>query len=263
MDHLSKAGAGGCTSVGEDERRHYIRVLEVIPFDISGALDVEMMHVKPSETMMSALSNLWRLGKEGGYIVRHGGQPVNEFGSAGNTEGDEPLANLWERAYPFLFPHGIGGLEKKRPVPVTLREHVRWCLRYHDRRFARQETFSFAIFGIHHVYHIGAVTAGRLRGGTRGTLLRSCSALATLVCSRNIRTGDGNRRGTYQVLTPAISTIQLRNSSPATPVSTWTPLSPQWDLTKMQGRSTSLRTRTHQPSSFTTSFASFFATSLG
>ncbi|KAI4527078.1 hypothetical protein K523DRAFT_251823, partial [Schizophyllum commune Tattone D] len=108
--------------------------------------------------MASALSSVWRRGEEGAYIVRHGGRPVNDFGyrstraqgpvGAAILDESQAMDNIWEMSYPFLFPYGCGGLEKKRRVPVPVTSHMRWCLRFRDGRFRRQETFSFVAFAM-------------------------------------------------------------------------------------------------------------------
>ena len=65
--------------------------------------------------------------------------------------GDKSSAqapNLFERAYPCLFPYGVGGIEAPQPVEVDFPSHVRWALQYSDRRFQKHETFPFVVFGI-------------------------------------------------------------------------------------------------------------------
>ncbi|KAF9239984.1 hypothetical protein BU15DRAFT_24500, partial [Melanogaster broomeanus] len=92
-------------------------------------------------------------GNEGGYAVRHGTQPVSDFATVGETDGERD--NLFEKAFPCLFPYGHGGVESLRTKGLDFAEHARWMLRYHDRRFRTHETFwhsrntfPFVIFGI-------------------------------------------------------------------------------------------------------------------
>ncbi|OCH93890.1 hypothetical protein OBBRIDRAFT_711845, partial [Obba rivulosa] len=97
------------------------------------------------------LANLWNEGREGGYAVRHSRRPVNDFGhpqSFGDSPPEAPEENFFEKAYPYLFPYGCGGIEASRPVIVEFRDHVKWCLQYYDRHFRLNPTFSFVIFGI-------------------------------------------------------------------------------------------------------------------
>ena len=101
--------------------------------------------------MVWGLSNLWKEGQEGGYLVRHSRRPANDFGQPRRGEQlpvDTECPNFFEKAYPCLFPHGLGGLEADRPIEVDFRDHVKWALNYHDRRFGKHETFPFVAFGI-------------------------------------------------------------------------------------------------------------------
>ncbi len=125
---------------------------DVIPLQISGAIDTDTSSLTASELMMWGLVNMWKEGKEGGYSVRHGSKPVNTFGRPRQGE-DIPDAgpnrpNFFEKAFPCLFPYGTGGIEADQEVDVEFREHVQWALQYHDRRFRTHETFPFVCFSI-------------------------------------------------------------------------------------------------------------------
>ena len=119
-------------------------------------MDTDLTKLTANETMLWGLANLWKNDQEGGYLVRHGGQPVNDFGFPQRREGetsqkktyDPNLPNLFEKAFPCLFPYGRGGIEATRETDVDFREHVRWALQYFDRRFRKHETFPFLSFGI-------------------------------------------------------------------------------------------------------------------
>ncbi|RDX46829.1 hypothetical protein OH76DRAFT_1355491 [Lentinus brumalis] len=124
----------------------------VVPLNVAGVVDTDLSKLKANDLMLWGLANLWKEGKEGGYLVRHGSQPVSDF-AGGHVEGtgddsEWMVPNFIERAFPCLYPYGTGGMEARRPVPVDMREHVRWALQYHDRRFRRHETFPFVVFGI-------------------------------------------------------------------------------------------------------------------
>jgi len=99
--------------------------------------------------------NMWKRGQEGAYAVRHGREPVSDFPprpgdkvseSSGSDTSTDP--NFFEKAFPCLFPYGLGGLEAHRPVQVDFRDHIKWALQYFDRRFRKHETFPFICFGI-------------------------------------------------------------------------------------------------------------------
>jgi len=123
---------------------------DVIPIQIAGGIDTEMSKLTASEMMTWGLANLWKEGREGGYFVQHGQQPVNDFGRPHAT--DKPSTgkrlNFFARAFPGLFPYGEGGIEGEQEVAVDFSEHIRWALRYYDGRFRRHPTFSFVAFGI-------------------------------------------------------------------------------------------------------------------
>jgi hypothetical protein len=124
----------------------------VIPLYVSGGIDTDLTKLTASEMMAWGLANLWKDSREGGYLVRHGRCPVNDFGcpneTAEGTDTDLDRPNLFEKAFPCLFPYGTGGIEADRLVPVDFRDHVRWALQYFDNRFRKHESFPFLAFGI-------------------------------------------------------------------------------------------------------------------
>ena len=110
-----------------------------------GVTDVELTRTPSSDLMAFALANLNDATKEGGYAVRHGNVPLNDFGeTVEGLGGRNPLA----AAFPVLFPYGVGGIEAPRTVKVSLKEHARWALQYHDCRFATHHSFPFVAFVI-------------------------------------------------------------------------------------------------------------------
>ena len=125
---------------------------DVVPLQVSGAADNDMTAMTANELMLWGLANLWQEGQEGGYAVRHGQRPVRDFrrakpGEQLLQETDEDT-NYFEKAFPCLYPYGCGGIEHVQPVCVDFTTHIRWALRYHDKRFRRHETFPFVAFGI-------------------------------------------------------------------------------------------------------------------
>ncbi|OCH88801.1 hypothetical protein OBBRIDRAFT_813456 [Obba rivulosa] len=135
----------------EEQQGHaHIRDIEpaVIPLNISGSVDLDLTRMTASELMQSGLFNLWQDGQEGGYAIRHGSQPIRDF-SMRELDGEEQtVGNVFERAFPCLFPYGVGGIERLKSTPVDFHTHVRWCMQYYDRRFRRHESFAFYSFGI-------------------------------------------------------------------------------------------------------------------
>lgn len=106
---------------------------DVIPLQVTGTIDTDLSKVTVSEMMAWGLANLWKEGKEGGYSVRHGRQPVSDFGRPRRGEVvAEDRENFFEKAFPCLFPYGRGGPEADRPEDVRFGDHIRYALRYHD-----------------------------------------------------------------------------------------------------------------------------------
>ena len=127
----------------------------MIPLQVSGSIDCDLTKVTANELMAWGLMNMWKRGQEGAYAVRHGREPVSDFPPRPEDQVDKGagldatgLPNFFERAFPCLFPYGLGGLEAHRPVPIDFREHVKWTLQYPDHRFRKHETFPFVCFGI-------------------------------------------------------------------------------------------------------------------
>ncbi|KAJ7246450.1 hypothetical protein C8J57DRAFT_1438210 [Mycena rebaudengoi] len=140
------------TGIIEQESDGYVPQYEeadpdVIPLQVTGTIDTDLSSLSANEMMTWGLQNLWKEDNEGGYAVRHGRRPVNDFGQprpetqAGDQseELDPNRPNFFEKA---------GGLEADNPVKLGFGEHIKWALQYHDRRFRRHETFPFVVFGI-------------------------------------------------------------------------------------------------------------------
>ncbi|PSR82815.1 hypothetical protein PHLCEN_2v5969, partial [Hermanssonia centrifuga] len=136
---------------------------DVIPFEVSDLVDTNLTKMTSAELMMWGLLNLWNKGREGGYSVRHGRQPVRNLlprrqpdaeGHSDASDGednllaDEDTLNYFERAFPGPFPYGCGGIEGARPKVIDFPTHIHWALQYHNRRFCKHNTFPFVCFGI-------------------------------------------------------------------------------------------------------------------
>ena len=118
---------------------------------MTGCVDSNLASLTLEELQSRALQNTWQDGEEGAYLVRHGSRPMRDFGrqrpGASPTE-DLSEGNLFERAFPCLYPYGVGGIESDQSTPIDFADHVRWALQYHDRRFRKHDTFPFLTFGI-------------------------------------------------------------------------------------------------------------------
>ncbi|KAJ3559330.1 hypothetical protein NM688_g415 [Phlebia brevispora] len=119
----------------------------VIPMRSLGIIDTDLTELSTSDVSLKGLVNLWKEGKEGGYLVRYGNHPASDFRP--REEDDVPLDhNFWEKAFPTLFPYGEGGLERDRPTDVPFMQHVHWLLHYHDRRFRTHPNFAFTVCSV-------------------------------------------------------------------------------------------------------------------
>lgn len=121
---------------------------DVIPLQYSATADTEGTGLSMEDLLAWGITNTWEDGKEGRYLVRHSHRAVNDFGrpQGGGPAPDQD--NLFEKAFPILFPYGVGGIEANRVEDISFIEHVRWCLYYHDSRFRLHPTFAFLAFGI-------------------------------------------------------------------------------------------------------------------
>ncbi|KIK29098.1 hypothetical protein PISMIDRAFT_6979 [Pisolithus microcarpus 441] len=185
----------------EQESEGYVPVdneeADVVPLQVSGMIDMEMSSITAREMMAWGLSNLWEEGKEGAYAVRYGNQPVSDFGCARRNGKDveepptEKETNFFECAYPCLFPYGEGGIEQHRDVLVEFADHIRWTLRYHDRRFRKHETYPFVCFGI--LQKRQALGSARIQM-QRKTFQRDARLLLTITVDKMQRTQEEEER---------------------------------------------------------------------
>lgn len=122
---------------------------DVIPLQTLGAIDLDKTNMSGNDLALWALCNA-SSSEEGGYANRHSRDPVNMFGRERGTEGERVATrrNPLAAAYPCLFPYGVGGIESDQEDPVSFAEHVKWALKYYDRRFRTHHSFPFVVFGI-------------------------------------------------------------------------------------------------------------------
>ncbi|KIO04732.1 hypothetical protein M404DRAFT_25843 [Pisolithus tinctorius Marx 270] len=120
---------------------------DVTPLHVLGVADVELTRVPTSELMLmaQALANFNDNTQEGGYVVRHGNTPINDFPPSTQSH---TMHNPLGAAFLVLFPYGRGAIEAERPVNLSLREHCKWAMQYHDRRFATHHSFPFMVFAL-------------------------------------------------------------------------------------------------------------------
>ena len=120
----------------------------MIPLQFLGVHDMEATQISVADTASQALANLCSTDQES-YAVRYSQWPAQDFPPwHEDLQEDELEENIWEQAYPLLFPYGEGGLERQHTIPLSLSNHVQWCLQYHDAWFQRHPTFAFMAFSI-------------------------------------------------------------------------------------------------------------------
>lgn len=123
-----------------------------IPLRSLGVVDVAGADVGDNEVLAHALMNVSEKDKRSGWAVRRSSNFVNEYArvdSRGrNSAGTPENPNHLLGSFPCLFPYGEGGLEVERKQSVSYDSHVRWCLRYADRRFRHDLHFIFQAFGV-------------------------------------------------------------------------------------------------------------------
>ena len=180
---------------------------DVIPLRVSGVVDTDTCKLTSNDFLNSGISNLWENDQEGPYLIRHGRQPVRDFGRpvmtrSGGT-GSIPIPNLFERAFPCLFPYGLGGLEAPQSVEVDFASHVRWSLQYHDRRFRKHETYPFYVFGI--IQHRQALLSAKLQA-RRKTFNRDPRVLSTITIEKLKEAQDQEIRG-IKITDPSVKLL--------------------------------------------------------
>ena len=73
------------------------------------------------------------------YLIPRSSMPANEISD------QELLPGL----FPTLFPYGYGAPnDLSKPVPVSLKKHVRYLLTYDDHRFEKHHSFIFVLFNM-------------------------------------------------------------------------------------------------------------------
>lgn len=119
-----------------------------------GVVDVDGNDVPENELLAHALSNAANNGnRPDNFHIRRSSAFVNEYArkdeaTGQRSDGGPSNANHLLGTFPTLFPYGTGGLEVGRPIDVPYETHVRWALRYGDRRFRKDLYFVFQVFGV-------------------------------------------------------------------------------------------------------------------
>ena len=118
-----------------------------------GVVDVDGLEVTESELMAHAFANCAQMVREEDYMIRRGSAFVNEYArvdplTGQRNDGGPGDPNHLLGTFPTLFPFGLGGFEIERAINVPYEAHVRWALRYADKRFRKDPHFPFQVFGV-------------------------------------------------------------------------------------------------------------------
>ena len=102
----------------------------VIPLQLSGSFDTGVSSLSSESLMSTAMINACLDNDdETAYLIQYGSKPLRDFGQPSKSQAEAGTANddegnLFERAYPCLYPYGVGGIEGKQLSPLDFRAHV-------------------------------------------------------------------------------------------------------------------------------------------
>ena len=157
-------------------------VLSLAPL---GVVDIDGVEVTDSELMAHALANCSQLLQEEDYMIRRGSAFVNEYArvdpvTGQRNDGGPGDANHLLGTFPTLFPYGQGGFEIDRPVTVPYETHVKWALRYEDKRFRKDPHFPFQVFGVCQKRQVCQASVLQMK---RGSYIRHKTILSTITAN--------------------------------------------------------------------------------
>ena len=184
-----------------------------------GVVDIDGMEVTDKELMAHALANCSQLIREEDYMIRRGSAFVNEYArvdpSTGQrNDGGPGDANHLLGTFPTLFPYGLGGFEIERRVNVPYESHVRWALRYEDRRFRRDPHFPFQVFGVCQKRQVCQASVLQMK---RGSYFQHQNLLSTLTEEDLTKASREETRG-VPFSNPAVRALRSQLSAVKTKV---------------------------------------------
>ena len=119
------------------------------PFTVHGLTSTEYEQMTMNVLKLKALQHLEMGGSALG--IGHGESPVSMY--------DNP--SIYPSMFPWLFPYGMGGIGQKcHKSKFPEKEHKKWLLMYHDKRF--QTDLYFPIIAFNHE---------QIKGSTTGSFL--------------------------------------------------------------------------------------------
>jgi hypothetical protein len=162
-----------------------------------GVVDIDGIEVTDGELMAHALANCAQLIQEEDYMIRRGSAFVNEYArvdpvTGQRNDGGPGDPNHLLGTFPTLFPFGQGGFETERRLNVPYESHVRWALRYEDRRFRKDPHFPFQVFGVCQKRQVCRASVLQMK---KGSYFRHQNILSTLTAEDLTRASREETRG--------------------------------------------------------------------
>jgi hypothetical protein len=184
-----------------------------------GVVDIDGVEVTDSELMAHALANCSQLIQEEDYMIRRGSAFVNEYArvdplTGQRNDGGPGDANHLLGTFPTLFPFGLGGFEIERRVNVPYEAHVRWALRYEDRRFRRDPHFPFQVFGVCQKRQVCRASVLQMK---KGSYFQHQNLLSTITAEDLTKASKEETRG-VPFSNPAVRTLRSQLSAVKTKV---------------------------------------------
>ena len=184
-----------------------------------GVVDIDGVEVTDSELMAHALANCTQLIQEEDYMIRRGSAFVNEYArvdpqTGQRNDGGPSDANHLLGTFPTLFPYGKGGFEIERHVTVPYEAHVRWALRYEDRRFRKDPHFPFQVFGVCQKRQVCRASILQMK---RGSYFQHQNLLSTITAEDLTKASKEETRG-VPFSNPAVCHLRSQLSAVKTKV---------------------------------------------
>lgn len=182
----------------------------VFPLSHLGVVDIDGVDISDSELMAHALVNCTQIGQED-YVIRRGSAFVNEYArvdpSTGQrNDGGPSDANHLLGSFPTLFPYGQGGFEVDRSVNVPYEAHVRWALRYEDKRFRKDPHFPFQVFGVCQKRQVCRASVLQIK---KGSYSKYQNLLSTITAEDLTKASQEETRG-VPFTNPAVRTLRTQ-----------------------------------------------------
>ena len=184
-----------------------------------GVVDTDGVEVTDTELMAHAFANCSQMIREEDYMIRRGSAFVNEYvrvdpSTGQRNDGGPGDANHLLGTFPTLFPYGLKGFEVDRRVNVPYETHVRWALRYADRRFRKDPHFPFQVFGICQKRQVCRASVLQMK---RGSYLQHQNLLSTLMADDLTRASREETQG-VPFSNPAVRALRSQLSAVKTKV---------------------------------------------